>query len=67
MTQAESKESETALAKAQAETRTLLALLTEAEPDADALKDRWYAQGWAVREAIRELRQAEANQVEVNR
>jgi hypothetical protein len=66
MSEATHAEHTSALAGAQAETRALLALLTEERPDADELKDRWYALGMSVRAAIAELRQAEANHVEVS-
>lgn len=47
------------LARAKAETQRLLALLSEAQPNADEIKDRWYSAGLAIRSAIAELRQAE--------
>jgi hypothetical protein len=50
---------ESATNKAQAETRRLLALLGEERPDADEVKDSWYALGLAVREAIGEIRRQE--------
>jgi hypothetical protein len=54
------------LTKAQVEARRMLALLSEQRPDADEIKDAWYALGLAVRAAIAELRQAETNSVEVS-
>ncbi|HYE76137.1 MAG TPA: hypothetical protein VEF04_22520 [Blastocatellia bacterium] len=52
-------ENATALDKAKSETQRLLALLNEEQPNADELKDVWYTQGFAVRNAIAELRRAE--------
>jgi len=52
------------LARAKAETQRLLALLSEAQPNADEIKDRWYSAGLAIRTAITELRQAETGIVE---
>jgi hypothetical protein len=48
-----------AITEAEAEARRLLALLTEEHPDADEIKDSWYALGLAVRAAVSELRQRE--------
>jgi hypothetical protein len=59
MNEAMATEDKDPVAEAVSETQALLALLTERQPDADELKDRWYSLGLAVRAAVRELRQAE--------
>jgi hypothetical protein len=55
-----SGENDSALARAEAEARRMLDLLRAERPDADAIKARWYDLGLAVREAIKELRRADA-------
>jgi hypothetical protein len=55
-----SEESDSAMSRAESEVRRMLDLLRAERPDADAIKAHWYDLGLAVREAIRELRRAEA-------